>query len=138
MEARNILKQHSLRATSHRCKVLDYMIQSNRALTHLDLEGNFKNKINRVSLYRMLYSFSEKNIVNEIIDSNRVTNYIFNKQLKKHVQHSYFKCKTCNKVIKLPALPIEYVKCFEHIHIEKLNVLAEGTCKTCCTKITDN
>ncbi|MDO6803073.1 transcriptional repressor [Wenyingzhuangia sp. 1_MG-2023] len=130
--SREVLKQHSLRVTSHRCELLDCFRQSDKALTFAHLEKKIKNKIDRVSLYRMLYSFSEKNILYKIIDSKKEINYIFNHHLKKYTHHSYFKCKLCNNIIRLP---LEYINSLkQYINVEELNILAEGTCNVCTKK----
>ena len=125
----NILKENNFRVTSHRCDVLNYFINSKNALSHADLENVFKNKIDRVSLYRILHSFSEKHLLCKIIDSKGNITYIIDQQpSKNNTYQPHYKCKSCNDVVELPALPKEYL---EKLNIEELNFLAEGTCETC-------
>ncbi len=136
MEAREILTTLSFRITSHRCDVLDYFIKSKSALTHADLERVFKGKIDRVSLYRILQAFSDKNILCKLIDCKGAVSYFFDKhalQENSHV-HPHYKCKTCNDVVELPELPKAYLQQLKKMNIEELNILAEGTCKACESK----
>lgn len=136
MDAKQLLKQHGFRATSHRCEVLNYFIKSNQALTHAQLEQKIKSKIDRVSLYRMLHCFYENNFLAKIIDSNNNTSYIFNQQIENTDKATYplFKCKTCHTVIQLPQLPENYLKSLQSKNIDKLQILAEGTCENCIKK----
>lgn len=133
MEPEEILKANSFRVTQHRCKVLNHFMKSKSAFTHSDLEKTFKDIIDRVSLYRMLYSFSEKQILCKIIDSKGVVSYIFDSH--KHTDnthyHPHYKCKSCNDVVVLPELPEEYLEQLKILNIDELNILAEGTCKEC-------
>jgi Fur family ferric uptake transcriptional regulator len=131
MEAKEILKNNSFRVTSHRCKVLNHFMKSRSSITHSDLEKTFKQDIDRVSLYRMLHSFSEKQILCKIIDSKGIASYIFNNHSHVSQFHPHYKCKTCNDVIELPKLPQEYVNQLKKLNIDELNILAEGTCKEC-------
>lgn len=133
MEAQQILTMNSFRVTQHRIDVLTYFTESKRALTHTDLEQVFKGKIDRVSLYRMLHSFSEKRLLCKLIDSNGSSSYVFDLHSSndhKHI-HPHYKCKTCNDVIELPELPESYMKQLKKLNIDELNILAEGTCDDC-------
>jgi Fur family ferric uptake transcriptional regulator len=133
MEASEILKMHSLRMTQHRCEVLAHFMDSKRAISHADLEQVFKGKIDRVSLYRMLHSFSEKKILCKLIDSNGVVSYVFDEHSPNDHSHfhPHYKCKTCNDVVELPQLPESYMNQLKKLNIDELNILAEGTCDEC-------
>ena len=133
MEAYEILNEYFIRATRHRCDVLKYFIDSKRALTHADLEKVFKGKIDRVSLYRMLHSFSEKKVLCKLVDSNGALSYVFDGHLPNEHSHfhPHYKCKTCNDVIELPELPESYMQQLKKLNIDELNILAEGTCDEC-------
>lgn len=136
MEASVILKMNACRVTQHRLDVLNYFMQSKIALTQGDLEDKFKNKIDRVSLYRMLHSFSEKKILCKLVDSKGTLSYVFDKHSldnKDHI-HPHYKCKSCNDVIELPELPESYMKQLKKLNIDELNILAEGTCDECQNK----
>ncbi|WP_439487969.1 Fur family transcriptional regulator [Algoriphagus sp.] len=140
VEAREILTTHSFRITSHRCDVLEYFIRSKSALTHADLERVFKDKIDRVSLYRILQAFSDKNILCKLIDCKGAVSYFFDKHALKQNSHfhPHYKCKTCNDVVELPELPKAYLEQLKRMNIEELNILAEGNCKACEKKEKKN
>lgn len=133
MKAQAILKQHLFRITRHRCDVLEHFIRSKGALTHPDLVQVFKNKIDRVSLYRILRIFSEKQILYKIVDSKGMASYVIDKESREKFKngHPHYKCKCCNTIIELPKLPEAYLNQLSHLNIDELNILAEGTCKRC-------
>ena len=133
MDATEILKLHSFRSTSHRCEVLNYFMDSKRALTHADLEQLYYGKIDRVSLYRMLHSFSEKKILCKLFDSSGAVSYVFDEHSTNNRSHyhPHYKCKTCNDVVELPELPSSYMEQLKKLNIDELNILAEGICDEC-------
>jgi Fur family transcriptional regulator, ferric uptake regulator len=136
MDAQTILKQKDFRITSHRCDVLSYLISSKVALTHSDFEKKFKEKIDRVSLYRILNAFTEKHIICKIIDSQGTVSYVFDNHSNcdQSVAHPHYKCKSCNDVVELPALPKAYLDQLKDLKIDAINVLAEGICNECQDK----
>ena len=133
MEAKDILKANSFRITQHRVAVLNHFMKSKSALTQADLENTFKDVIDRVSLYRMLHSFADKQILCKIIDSKGVVSYVFDNH--NHADdghyHPHYKCKSCNDVVELPELPKAYLAQLKKLNIDELNILAEGTCENC-------
>jgi len=132
-EVKDILKKHSFRVTQHRCDVLTFFMLCKTAITHSDLEQKYRGEIDRVSLYRMLNSFTVKGILCKLIGSNGAVSYVFDKHFdhdKIHV-HPHYKCKNCNDVIELPELPDSYMKLLERLKIDEINILAEGICADC-------
>lgn len=136
MEATEILKLHGFRLTPHRIDILCFFMNSKRALSHSDLELAYKGKVDRVSLYRILHSFSEKKILCKLIDSKGALSYVFDLHSinnDSHV-HPHYKCKSCNDVMELPELPTSYIEQLKKLNIEEFNILAEGTCEECQKK----
>lgn len=136
MEASQILRKSQLRVTPHRCTILNYFIQCDRAFTPSDLETVFKDEIDRVSIYRNLNSLSTFNILCKLVDSRSITSYVFDKHsgcgdTKNHPQ---FICKSCHTVIELPELPQTYIQHLTSLKIDGFNILAEGKCKECVKK----
>jgi len=133
LNPQEILKKNSFRVTQHRCEVLTYFIQSKIALNHRQLELKYRGTINRVSLYRILHSFTEKKILCKLIDSVGSVSYVLDKhssQNDSHV-HPHYKCKTCHDVVELPELPADYRRELEKLNVLQLNMLAEGICQEC-------
>jgi len=132
-DAKEILRRNSFRVTRHRHDVLSYFMQSKVALGHSHLEKKYKGIIDRVSLYRILNSFTEKRILCRLIDSFGAATYVFDRhssQVDAHI-HPHYKCRSCNDVVELPELPNSYLKELEKLNIQELNILAEGICEDC-------
>lgn len=133
MKASKILRKNQLRVTSHRHTVLDYFIKADRAFTPSDLQSVFKGQIDRVSIYRILSSLSDANILCKLVDLNGSTSYVFDNHsgCGNTNNHPHFICKSCHTVIELPELPQAYLQHLKHLHIDRFNILAEGTCREC-------
>jgi len=112
---------------------LNYFIQSDRAYTPSNLESVFKDDIDRVSIYRILSSLSEANILCKLVDLNGSTSYVFDNHsgCEDTWNHPHFKCKSCHTVIELPELPEVYLQHLEDYKIDRFNFLAEGICREC-------
>ncbi|HNK90447.1 MAG TPA: transcriptional repressor, partial [Chitinophagales bacterium] len=63
------LKKSGLRVTPIREEVLEYFTDQQRALAHADIEANYKNKFDRVTLYRTLTTFIESGILHKVSDN---------------------------------------------------------------------
>ncbi|TVR14321.1 MAG: transcriptional repressor [Balneolaceae bacterium] len=137
MNTREILKAHDVRITSHRLDVLKHLIRFNHAFSHSTLEKQFKDKMDRVTIYRILDCFLEANLICKIVDSNGKVSYVFDNHSRKAEKHDHphFKCYSCESVVGLPNLPDSYLAKLSGFKIDHLMVLAEGKCENC---LTDN
>lgn len=133
MICESILEQHEIRITKHRVDVLSFFIKSARAISHHELEAIYEGKIDRVSIYRILNSFSEAKILCKLVDSKGKTSYVFDKHSEDGQGHGHphFKCNTCEEVTALPELPKSYMEQLSDLKIDHLNLLVEGICKKC-------
>lgn len=133
MISESILKQHEIRITKHRIDVLSFFIKSARAISHNELEAFYEGKIDRVSIYRILNSFSEAKILCKLVDSKGKISYVFDKHSEDDQGHGHphFKCNNCEEVTELPELPQSYIEQLSDLKIDHLNLLVEGICKKC-------
>lgn len=100
------LKKESLRVTKSRLSVAEVLIKhSNEFLTSEGVFNIISKKKNhscdQVSVYRILTTFEELNIVVKSQFHNEAARYSLNKNLGVKHSHShehYFKCNSCNKV----------------------------------------
>ena len=137
MDSTDNLYSNDFRVTPHRKVLLEFFMTSNRAFSHRELEIHFEGKIDRVSIYRILNSFIDAQILSKISDSTGKNRFVFDyhkDQSKNNNTHLHFKCKACNDVIELPQLPEQYLDQLKNLNIDRLNLLAEGTCNNCENK----
>jgi Fur family ferric uptake transcriptional regulator len=131
MEAIEVLNQHKLRVTNTRLLVLNFLMAQQKAFSHADLEAKFSNQINRVSIYRVLYTLLARKILCKFVDSNARVLYVFSAHSQHRDEHPHFKCNLCDQVIHLPQLPEDYIALLREHQVEQLHLLVEGVCKDC-------
>lgn len=131
----SILKDHDLRITQVRVELLKYFQEQQKALSHADLEVNFHNKFDRVTIYRTLTSFLEKGILHKIPDDSGIAKYaICHHEGIEHNHddhHVHFKCKKCEKIECLHSLEIPKLHLPKKYIMENANLLIEGVCAVC-------
>ena len=132
--SRDYLVSKNLRITESRIKILDYFLSSKKAFSHADLERVFSSEMDRVSIYRILHAFEEKELICKIIDSNANVLYSFAGAGKSHHDHPHFKCNECDQVQHLPEIPKQYFDQFKNHKITHLQLTVEGTCEKCLNK----
>lgn len=87
------------------------ILQTNKTLAHADIETNYKNKFDRVTLYRTLTTFIESGILHKVSDNSGVAKFALCQhhdcnQHKHEDNHVHFKCNICNKIECLHELSI--------------------------------
>lgn len=113
--------------------VLHRLTQSSRAYTHADLERTFVPAMDRVSLYRCLFTLLEAGLIQKLIDSKGACSYFY-EAVPSPGNQPHFKCSQCETVVSLPELPEAYLNAVRTYRINTIQILAEGTCDDCHTK----
>ena len=132
---KEILKDHKLRITEARIKVISHFISENRALTQVDLEANF-DEFDRVTLYRTLHSFLDSGILHRIPNDSGAATYALCfdtcSPTEHNHAHAHFKCNSCGKMEclddKVLNVPIELPKGYVTQHV---NLIVDGFCSNC-------
>ncbi len=109
MLADHMLRQAQIRVTDARLSVLTLLLESDFALSHLDLQNTLRN-LDRVTLYRALDCLTEADLAHKIAGNDRVYRYSTGNDLPADVatrgmqqmhEHGHFKCTRCGKVFCL-------------------------------------
>ena len=128
------LKDHNLRTTSCREEVLQTFLNRTTALSHGDLEGDLKDRFDRVTIYRTLKTFLEKGIIHKVLDDEG-TRYALCKERctedDHHHDHVHFKCNECGETNCLENLRVPAVKLPEGYRVQEINLLIQGLCAEC-------
>ena len=128
-----ILKKHQLRVTDCRLDILDYLLQSDHAISAPILEEKFP-EYDRVTLYRTISSFVEKGILHSIPDDSGVARYGICHDTcspEKHSHdHIHFKCTQCGNIECVPFPNSEEIL-IPGYFIEEVEMIVTGKCKTC-------
>lgn len=125
-----ILSQFAISKTAIRESVIALLIQHKEALSTKEIEQELNGPVDRVTLYRTIKLFEEKNIIHKIIlEDGNVKYRLINDH--KGVMHPHFHCINCGKVICLPEIPLPAVDLPEGFSINTQNTIIEGICKKC-------
>lgn len=130
----NILKEHSLKHTKQRVRVLEEIVLDNVAISQPELEKKLGKEIDRVTLYRILNIYEDKGILHRIMDMNGTANYAICSsscsEEHHHDEHLHFNCTNCSKIycleVNLP--PVKMPKGFTATSIHST---AYGICEKC-------
>jgi Fur family transcriptional regulator, ferric uptake regulator len=130
----SILKEHDLKHTKQRVRVLEEIALDSVAISQPDLEKKLGKEIDRVTLYRILNTYQEKGILHRIMDINGTANYAVCtsscSEDHHHDEHVHFNCTNCNKIycLEVEAPRIKMPKGFT---AKTVSSIAYGICEKC-------
>ncbi|SHG11142.1 Fur family transcriptional regulator [Pedobacter caeni] len=130
----NILKEHDLKHTRQRVRVLEEIALDTVAISQPELEKKLGKEIDRVTLYRILNTYEDKGILHRIMDMNGTANYaICSSSCSEdhhHDEHVHFNCTTCSKIYCLEVV-VPKIKMPKGFNAKTVNTTAYGTCEKC-------
>lgn len=133
-EVKRILKSQNLSVTESRIEVLTHLIEVNRTVSLRDLEKEL-DTLDRVTLYRTVKSFTQKDIIHKIPSDDGHARYgmsLVSCEPDDHSQdHMHFKCTACGKIECLDQY-IPAVKVPGYL-IKQADLILKGICKICVT-----
>jgi Fur family ferric uptake transcriptional regulator len=138
MNVEETLKKAGLRLTDTRKAVLSLFSDANKALSHNDLEEKLGD-CDKVTLYRTLASFLEKDLIHKIVNPDGVAFFALCKHHdhseKSHTHlhnHGHFVCKVCKETRCIEDFEIEIPKyLFLNTQIDEISVVLQGICNNC-------
>jgi Fur family transcriptional regulator, ferric uptake regulator len=136
LSAEDTLKRAGLQKTAQRLAVLDILTQVEQPLTAADVFTRLPQaqKVNRVTVYRILSSYTRKGIIREF-ESKRGIHY-YEKVWPQMPPHPHFNCRGCGTMICMNALvspeSLEQIVNQPDLVIE--NISMSGLCSMCRQK----
>ncbi len=136
LSPQEILEKHHIRSTDTRVQVLTHIHQSLHALSHNEIESFFKNRFDKVTLYRTLKTLWSKGLIHKISSENEPTRYATcqsNTCDHQHHEdnHIHFKCLQCEKVFCLSQVDVPQVHLPLGFKATSMQMMAEGCCDGC-------
>lgn len=128
------IRKANLKVTRTRSQILALFVDKEYALSYADIDEHLKGKEDKVTIYRTLKSFSEKGIIHEIMDVDKVSKYALCghqcNTVHHHDTHAHFKCIECKHIFCLqkPTIQIEIPKGYT---ANTFNLSIEGLCNSC-------
>lgn len=129
-----LLKEHDLKNTKQRVRVLEEIALDTAAISQPNLEKKLGKEIDRVTLYRILNTYEEKGILHKIMDMNGTANYAICSsscsEYYHHDEHVHFNCTNCFKIycLEVEAPRIKMPKGFT---AKTVSSIAYGICDKC-------
>lgn len=131
--AEALIRKTGARLTSARVQILRILLNSDRALSHSDVEARLGRNysIDRVTVYRVLDWLTQEGLGHKLTDTERV--WRFNASLNgKGGNHPHFTCTCCGSTVCLdkaraprtPRLPPGFVS-------RSVEALVQGLCNEC-------
>lgn len=129
------LREAGLSRTDQRVAVLKVMIRAEGPLSAGEIltRTDPGQKINRVTVYRILSSFRDNRIVRELPTDRGVK--LYEMACRHHPVHPHFYCKACRTMTCLP--PVRLAKADrwlagpEAFHVDEVQVHVQGICRQC-------
>lgn len=132
MDASSIIKNYGLRLTSSRKKIIHILMESQTALSEVDLEKQLTSICDRTTIYRTLNTLLENGIVHKLVDTDGSNKYVLNKNnAQTNDDHIHFKCSECGNVECLENIPDQHLQLPEGYKKLYTNFVVVGVCDHC-------
>lgn len=141
-ELKNILREHGLKVTKVRLKVLQLLLSRGIAMSHTQISEELNDAtIDKVTLYRTLNSFTEAGIAHKVANEDRNWLYaVYAEGSHKHDHHdshdhdhAHFVCDACDKIYCFPIedslIKLNHIK--EGFQVTSKELRLHGTCPIC-------
>lgn len=134
LNVQNILTENGLRATPHRCRVLDIIVQSPRPVSAREVQDALgaESGINRVTIYRILDLLVENKVVERISSADRSFRYGLSAHIH-HRPHAHFYCMNCGNMQCLDEVNLDQLPIKRSIPgaVSRVELRLDGTCRAC-------
>ena len=130
------LEDRKINPTAMRILVLNQLLQSEVAMSLVDLE-NVLDSADRVTIYRTLKKFEEKNLVHTIEDGTGSIKYAIcesNCKCTTEFTHAHFHCTTCEQTFCLRNIHLPEIKLPKNFKAEQSSFILKGICDNCSVK----
>lgn len=129
----SILQNHKLRVTECRQEIIQQFLDKQVALAHSDLEEILDTQFDRVTIYRTLKTFLDKDVVHKVLDDSGATKYALcaHEEDTHNHEHVHFKCENCGETTCLEAITLPTIKLPKGFEKKEMNLLVQGICEKC-------
>ncbi len=129
----SILQSHKLRITDCRQEIIREFLDKQVALAHSDLEESLDSQFDRVTIYRTLKTFVDKDVVHKVLDDSGATKYALcsHDDEEHNHEHVHFKCEVCGETTCLEAITLPNIKLPQGFKKKEMSLLVQGVCNKC-------
>jgi Fur family ferric uptake transcriptional regulator len=103
------------------------------ALAHSDLEESLDSQFDRVTIYRTLKTFVDKDVVHKVLDDSGATKYALcsHEEEDHNHEHVHFKCEICGETTCLESISLPSIKLPAGFKKKDMSLLVQGVCNKC-------
>ncbi|EAZ81596.1 Fur family transcriptional regulator [Algoriphagus machipongonensis] len=130
----SILQSHKLRITDCRLEIIREFLDKQVALAHSDLEESLDNQFDRVTIYRTLKTFVDKDVIHKVLDDTGGAKYALcshDEDQEHSHEHVHFKCEVCGETTCLEDIILPQVKLPAGFQKNEMSLLVQGICEKC-------
>jgi len=138
-DSKKLLKNAGVGATINRASVIECIARSDHALSAQEILHHVRcrHTINKVTLYRILDLFVEKNIVHRNSTGDRAFRYCLGNYGTGN-NHCHFYCTKCGNMecVEMSRIPVDTAVWEKRLgqQINHIEIRLDGVCNQCCTK----
>jgi len=131
--ALSILQSHKLRITDCRLEIIQEFLEKQVALAHSDLEERLNSQFDRVTIYRTLKTFLDKDLIHKVLDDSGAAKYALctHEEEDHNHEHVHFKCEKCGETTCLDSITLPKISLPPGFKKREMNLLVQGICDKC-------
>jgi len=131
--ALSILQSHKLRITDCRLEIIQEFLEKQVALAHSDLEERLNSQFDRVTIYRTLKTFLDKDLIHKVLDDSGAAKYALctHEEEDHNHEHVHFKCEKCGETTCLDSIALPKISLPPGFKKREMNLLVQGICDKC-------
>jgi len=140
-----LLKSHKLRVTDQRVRIVDVMLEAETAVTYKYLSDTLPSDFDRVTIYRNLKAFEDKQLLHAIPNAEGELYYALCSHTHNdnfsgehnhdcndlHKSHAHFKCTKCDSIECLTETPVDGFALPQNYNARQYSLLIQGLCAKC-------
>ena len=132
-QAVSLIEHGGHRTTAARIRVFTILLSRHSAVTHHEIEDALgHDKMDRVTLYRVLDWLIDKGLAHRVTSEDRVWRFLANVSESATHRHAHFKCMQCAEVICLDDVPLKYeVPIPTGYRAQETELTVKGVCAKC-------
>lgn len=113
--------------------IIQEFLEKQVALAHSDLEDRLNSKFDRVTIYRSLKTFLDKDLIHKVLDDSGATKYALcsHEEENHNHEHVHFKCEKCGETTCLDSIGLPKITLPEGFKKREMNLLIQGSCSKC-------
>jgi Fur family transcriptional regulator, ferric uptake regulator len=131
MKAIDVLYRHNLKRTSCREGIIELMLESDQALSELEIREKLSATYDRTTFYRSFKTLEESKIIHKIVIDNQIVKYALDNSITNKNEHAHFYCNDCQTVKCLETVPVQEIRLPEGYTESETEILIKGVCPSC-------